>query len=408
MEIMGEGGMVDELGIGVIRDSLSERVFPSFSTLYTRAKYFFITPYLIVDCGRRKDKRLAPRKWFDDNEVAVNDEIIDYYRDKPEESYFGKNKGFGKLKRQPSEIYWAGISQLGFVDKDLSLDRILDKTDRSKEELLSVRGDDGLTAEKGEGGGHSLVNTYSKNWREHIRNHGLALTVEEADFLRDRLKDKCGHGLPAELAADPALWDKYEKARKGATGPCEGRFVRFVKDSLDTVRDAKLKSNLKLACNFAIFIHGAHIAYNIALRLLCKESENGLLESLREQGREWFGRLGSEMIDYADFDIRDCLEGVQLKGCTGQFLSDYDRIVRNGSVWDAIEADLAGICKNQEKRNKKSKSRVKKLEEGKSVEDMDKREWIGLELIDYRYSATLTVIRDIYSSNSNTDEDAGC
>ena len=33
MDIMGMGGVVDELGIGMIRDAMSNKLFPGFSTL---------------------------------------------------------------------------------------------------------------------------------------------------------------------------------------------------------------------------------------------------------------------------------------------------------------------------------------------------------------------------------------
>ena len=90
MDLMGMGGVVDELGVGVIRDAMSNKVFPGFSTLYTRAKYFFITPYILEDCNNitKKDK-----DYFKKAERESNEIIIRFYKEHPErggEAILGK------------------------------------------------------------------------------------------------------------------------------------------------------------------------------------------------------------------------------------------------------------------------------------------------------------------------------
>lgn len=37
LDLMGLGGVVDELGIGMLRDAMSNKIFPGFSTLNTLA-----------------------------------------------------------------------------------------------------------------------------------------------------------------------------------------------------------------------------------------------------------------------------------------------------------------------------------------------------------------------------------
>jgi hypothetical protein len=44
LELLKPEGMVDELGIGSIRDAVADNLFPGISTIQTRAKYFFIVP----------------------------------------------------------------------------------------------------------------------------------------------------------------------------------------------------------------------------------------------------------------------------------------------------------------------------------------------------------------------------
>ena len=50
LEMLRPEGMVDELGLGTIRDSISNQLFPGTSTIQTRAKYFFIIPYILREC----------------------------------------------------------------------------------------------------------------------------------------------------------------------------------------------------------------------------------------------------------------------------------------------------------------------------------------------------------------------
>jgi hypothetical protein len=48
MEVIGlfrEKGTVDDLGLGSIRDTFSELLFPGTSTLHTRAKYLLFVPW---------------------------------------------------------------------------------------------------------------------------------------------------------------------------------------------------------------------------------------------------------------------------------------------------------------------------------------------------------------------------
>ena len=49
LDLLGEKGVLDELGVSPIRDAYSNLFFPGTSTIQTRAKYFFIVPYAFRD-----------------------------------------------------------------------------------------------------------------------------------------------------------------------------------------------------------------------------------------------------------------------------------------------------------------------------------------------------------------------
>ena len=52
IDLMKENGAVDELGIGVVRDRLADILFPGTSTIQTRAKYFFIVPWCMIEAEK--------------------------------------------------------------------------------------------------------------------------------------------------------------------------------------------------------------------------------------------------------------------------------------------------------------------------------------------------------------------
>lgn len=45
--MQNEPGTLDELGIGSIRDTFSDELFPGTSTIQTRARYFLFVPWIM-------------------------------------------------------------------------------------------------------------------------------------------------------------------------------------------------------------------------------------------------------------------------------------------------------------------------------------------------------------------------
>ena len=59
LKMLGEQNVLDELGIGGVRDAYSNILFPGISTLQTRAKYFVLIPYLFQSAKIQTEKSIV-------------------------------------------------------------------------------------------------------------------------------------------------------------------------------------------------------------------------------------------------------------------------------------------------------------------------------------------------------------
>ena len=120
------------------------------------------------------------------------------------------------------------------------------------------------------------------------------------------------------------------------------------------------------------------------------------VNQLREQGIEWRENLQNLMLDYYGFNIEECLKGINVQWHTRKFLLDLQALLGTYGDWQTIEKQLCRLAENQERQNKKSKSRFVKLEKQQVVDDMSNQQWLGLPLLEYRYLATKRILTDIY------------
>ena len=400
IELMEEDGVQDELGVGTIRDAMSNKLFPGFSTLHTRAKYFFITPYILLDRERKQRKSESGKDYFNRVEIETNNTIIKFYescKERKEESYFGKFKKDGVLKRQPSEIYWNGITTLRLVNYDGTLDQLLRDKHSTIEELLSCNQGDDTVKEQGENNKPRVVDAGSADgWIENITEKGLTLTSVEAQILRDRLIKHTPNSLPTELLTNDEVWEVYKAAAYKDKGneQITNALINFVEKAYKLVENEELRTNLITAHDLSLFLYGPHIAYNLRLAEQVKAAES-VIQELRDMGIVWLETLEQRMIDYKRFNISNCMQDVNVKPTTRLFLKEVQQLVTQQEKWQDIEPELCDLVEKQEERKKKKKSRFFKLKNNRVVDENEKGAWVGLGLINYRYTAALAVMKDV-------------
>ncbi|WP_291321562.1 DUF6361 family protein [Desulfonatronospira sp.] len=195
LQSLAAPGAVDEIGIGQIRDGFSNRLFPGTSTIQTRAKYFFLVPYILMEL--EKQKNITPNALIQKlNNMEL--ELIEPLLKSGEKGVIGETAG-KNLKRKPSSVYWSGLKTFGiFRYPHLSLEEYARAVCAVRREDLNIRsmgvsddvssqGDDSDAAGTSLTGGFWRCPPPPENWREHISIH---LTYEEALHLRGDIRDR--------------------------------------------------------------------------------------------------------------------------------------------------------------------------------------------------------------------------
>ncbi len=374
-------GQVDELGIGTLRDGLADRLFPGISTIQTRAKYFFIIPYILWDFLKlppSERKKRKPTAYLEEQEYEVMWDLADAYGHQEGHGVIGisKRREFReKIARRPSEIYWNGLNIMKCIDsRGLSANAFLKRANRvNAETLIHAIADEGHGDDQ-DAGFENYFNIkvpYRQNWREGLR---LELTQEEAAFLRDSMMD-LKDTILALVAQESYAYELFSTSNS---------FVDFARLCLEKPLSEELKKMLMLAHDFAILMDGAHIAYNQELQK--QFFDNNPFE---EDWNTWYASLDNAMINRSGFSVEELfLQAPTTRPQTKYFVAEWVKLMQ------AKKMDLARksqLIRNQEyyAKGKKARLRFNRKDDVQS----DKR--IGLSRLDFRYVNAKIIVQDI-------------
>lgn len=386
LELMKPSGQVDELGIGTIRDALADRLFPGVSTIQTRAKYFFIIPYILHDFLRMpasERSKKTPSKYLDDREHEIMWYLAEYYKEKGEENtsrVIGITKKRGeRIVRRPSEIYWNGLNTFKCIDSQgLSANAFLNNANKSSLETLahSIEEEDGKDDE--DAGFENFFNVkipVNENWEENLT---LDLSYEEASFLKEAMLD-LDNTLLSFIISDVNVYEEFKTANS---------FEDFVKFAIEQDIPAELKHDLILAHDFAELMIGAHLAYNQELQKHFYEHD-----PFEEIWNDWYLNFKSRMIAPGSFDP-DQLFAYTSPDKAGQFIHDWWSLV-NANELDEIRKSQ--ILKRQERWAKGSKARISNNRRN----DVKEAIQLGLGRLEYRFGNAKIIINDVFEGLKN-------
>lgn len=380
IDLLGEGGTVDELGIGVIRDAIAERLFPGVSTIQTRPKYFILIPQLIqkyVSAYRTGAEVPALTAWLRTQENLLMHELAESYHHEVNNGVIGihvaKNKG--ELARKASSVYWNGIRVHGIVGTYYSLNDYLVKNNLAGMVRTSSSGE-----QQDDTDVSPELDGFQLNLSTFPPAEGklkLDLSAAEAHYLRDQFRsDQPGKKWPDNLFKHLVVPPLDRLARDMADFPTLGAYLL----EQGTLPEATLRM-VKLGLDFDFLIHGAHIRYNILLH-----QQSGVADfSLAWQA--WLEDLENRRHALETFDLPYLFREVapQTKAMTKGFITAWYREVMNPV---ADTAKLDHLVRNQEMSNKNNKSKFR-LQSGEYTD------WVGIQKLDYRFPRVQTIIKDI-------------
>jgi hypothetical protein len=382
LDLLRPEGMVDELGMGTLRDGMANQLFPGISTIQTRAKYFFIVPYILYELqqlivqGQGKGKN--PSKYLEQREYEIMWYLAEYYHYEDNHGVIGITKRKPqKIIRRPSAIYWNGINLYRFLENQgLSCEVFLKKANKGEyESLLSSLNQsddpsDDADAEY-ENKFHLRV-TPPKDWTNELT---LDLLPSEAEFFYHTIISTTKGKLISQLLTNEALWNVYQSADS---------FMQFAKAAQALLPDTPLKKDLILAHDFSELMFGAHLTYN------CLIQQAHFRNNTYERDWEaWLFNLKNNMISYQDFDLDKLLSyTTHPRKSTVDFVRSWWQLINSTPIELKRRNELVQEQEYNVKRNK-ARLRYKKFDEVKE------EKWVGLGYFDYRFNNARTIIQDI-------------
>lgn len=360
IDLMKENGAVDELGIGVVRDRLADLLFPGTSTIQTRAKYFFIVPWCMIEAEKNFKNKVDYLKRLNNIETDVIKALI---KNEPSNTtgIIGKDS-IGTLKRKPSEIYWNGLRTYKIMPFNISRNQYISSIKTNKNHDIE-EGDDKDSYYLDNDEIRWNITKFRKNWKENLT---LSLTKEEAEFL----KEKITRYYPNSLYS-------YIINNKDISLEDEDIYDLTFKNTLPEV----VRSDLDLALNFGKVIHGAHIRYNIILR----QKNSVEIEDYEDYWNQWCNEMSQ--FNWDKFNIDRIYEFAQTTKGTKEFIEGWFKAIR-----ELDNINLGQLDKMIEAREYSLKGQRAKL---KNYGNVDVSKWVGLGMLEYRWRNVKTLVKDI-------------
>lgn len=360
IDLMKENGAVDELGIGVVRDRLADLLFPGTSTIQTRAKYFFIVPWCMIEAEKNFKNKVDYLKILNNIETDVIKALI---KNEPSNTtgIIGKDS-IGTLKRKPSEIYWNGLRTYNIMPFNISRNQYISSIKTNKNHDIE-EGDDKDSYYLDNDEIRWNITKTRKNWKENLT---LSLTKEESEFL----KEKIARYHPNSLYS-------YIINNKDISLEDEDIYDLTFKNTLPEV----VRSDLDLALNFGKVIHGAHIRYNIILR----QKNSVEIEDYEDYWNQWCNKMSQ--FNWDKFNIDRIYEFAQTTKGTKEFIEGWFKATR-----ELDNINLGQLDKMIEAREYSLKGQRAKL---KNYGNVDVSKWVGLGMLEYRWRNVKTLVKDI-------------
>lgn len=335
MALFQERESRDELGLGAIRDSIADHLFPGTSTIQTRLRYMLFIPWLLSRLEGRDSTASQLNVEGRNLEIRLADALKAGGETK---GVIGRDAG-ARLQRLPSSVYWAGLGAWG-----------IRQFPGSRETYYAVLPAVRRRRQRSDVGAEGSEYIQSSNWHPGLppapvnllETASFRLTGDEAQFIRDRLVASARTSLLTWLAGQlhngqctyiwqhPALGDFPAEARR-------------------LVQHAEIFSGV---------IHGAALLYNLQLAEL--RDREDWIEHYRDRLAQWAAELDEQRL--ASWSLGDFWREVShpthtIRPALIRFVQDWVALTKVGAASLPDSEAARALVRERERRLKTSQSR---------------------------------------------------
>ncbi|MBB1032615.1 hypothetical protein G6027_17400 [Dietzia sp. SLG310A2-38A2] len=377
IKLFSEREARDELGIGTIRDAMSDMLFPGTSTLHTRARYLLFVPWSFMEAtGQRNPMGAADRS--ERTLITALKSAVD------NGGRFGAQAGTD-LKNMPSEIYWAALGRYGIrMDPVATRECVLGDNEAG-------RGRSADDSAETPAPWHGSIPGAPEGFPGSVPS-GFTLTREEAEWLRERML----------TAAPGTLLEHYIHH-----SPTAGSEFAW-DDPAVTAISSELETSVGHARAFSAVIHGAQLLYNLMLAEQYRDAghsgQEGLSEHYRGEMGIWAENLPNE-VDLDRWDLHDMIGLAEAQRSrpvpflTVQFVERWTEQLRQHSPESVGDLDSArSLIVEREQRMKRKNGRLNS--------DMHLASWggaAGASRLTFRWRNVQRLLGDLHDGLNSED-----
>jgi hypothetical protein len=371
---------IDSLGLGVIRDSISDQLFPGISTVQTRARYFLFVPWVcqILEAEQVPAGRFAAR--LRELEVALIESLRQMEGANQGVIGYRARKG---LTRLPSSIYWNGLGTFGIRRLDLSTAEYRSFVARYGRVRAAVTLDDDGEPVAGQ----------PRMWDPALPDAprgfpeqpiSLRLSREEAEYLAGRFITTRPESMIGELARDLTI-------DRSAPVPWEVPL---------TDAAPRLREVLGHARNFSELMEGAQALYNLLLarraEQLLGHDYGDLIEQLVGELDDWAQLVAARQAELSAWIASDGFwfvieRAARVPGPTQRFVLRWADVALARP--DLISKDPAAALLITE-REQRLKVKLARLTEQRALENWN-GEPFGVGQMTFRWANARQILDDL-------------
>ena len=270
LDLFNEQGTVDEMGLGTLRDTFSDALFPGTSTLQTRLRYMLFVPWIY----QRLEHRRTPGEQVAQKAREAEIRLIERLLEGGDDDGVIGARSRGSLQRLPSVVYWAGLVRWGIFKPEQSQGWY--------HTHFETVANGGQSVERADDPG--VIWSRRPTWHPRLPrppdsfpgDASFALTRDDAEFLQGRIAEGCAGTLFAWMA------------REGSDSPADSFW-----DDPDVARAGEWIRNLvELARRFSLHVEGMPLLYNLLLAEHFRQEFGG--------DEEWIDRYRAELAEWEE------------------------------------------------------------------------------------------------------------